>query len=196
MVPKGVLLLIKSWLTWSIRLRTETYCSSVDRSSQAILCASLIRPVQCLDNSTMLLAADLSSRFSWRIGFESSPSSSIPASSDVVYEMSESSDGTALIRRAGFPVLRFPFRTMLEFLKRMFAEGFALHSEDETTVEDDDEAGELHEGEPPRPESKICKIILWQCHFKSTHTNDFTSEEIFVYNQEKDDIVNHFRKCL
>ena len=38
---------------------------------------------------------------------------------------------------------------------------------------------------------KICKIILWQCHFKSTHTNDFTSEEIFVYNQEKDDIVEH-----
>ena len=38
---------------------------------------------------------------------------------------------------------------------------------------------------------KICKIILWQCHFKYTHTNDFTSEEIFVYNQEKDDIVEH-----
>ena len=102
--------------TWSMRLSTETYCSSVERSSQAIRWASLIRPVQCLDNSTMLFAPDFSSRFSSRTGFESSPSSSIPASSDVVYEMSESSDGTALMGRAGLPVLRLPFRTMLEFL--------------------------------------------------------------------------------
>ena len=36
----------------------------------------------------------------------------------------------------------------------MFEEGFP-HSEDETTVEDEEEAGELHDGEPPRPESKI-----------------------------------------
>ena len=35
----------------------------------------------------------------------------------------------------------------------MFEEEFP-HSEDETTVEDEEEAGELQDGEPPRPESK------------------------------------------
>ena len=68
----------------------------------------------------------------------------MPASSDVVYETSLSSDGTALIGLALFPAFRPPLRTI-------FADddpGYPLtHSVDETTVDDDDEAGELQQDE-------------------------------------------------
>jgi hypothetical protein len=72
-------------------------------------------------------------------------SSSIPASSDVVYEMSLSSDGTALMGLAALLDFRQPLRTIFAFPVEPLQP--LTHSVDDTTVEEDEEAGELGGGQ-------------------------------------------------